>query len=170
MSDELTYEQGKQRFIELWGSIGSTWGINRTMGMIHALLLISPEPLSAEDIMKELNISRGNANMNIRALIDWSLVHKHFKSGERREYFSAEKDMFTIIKAVVVERKKRELEPMLKVLDQLSQVEGNTKEEQEFARMVKEIKLFSNKSDSALDSLVGSNAEWLVNTILKLSK
>ena len=70
----MTLTEGKDKFIQSWGTLGTNWGINRTMAQIHALLLVSPESLSAEGIMKELQISRGNANMNLRALIDWGLV------------------------------------------------------------------------------------------------
>ncbi|MBN8575241.1 MAG: HTH domain-containing protein, partial [Candidatus Kapabacteria bacterium] len=66
--------QAEQKFQELWGAIGTSWGVNRTMAQIHALLLFNESPLSTEEIMERLSISRGNANTNIRALIDWSLV------------------------------------------------------------------------------------------------
>ncbi len=62
----------KDKFIQAWGGFGSQWGINRSMAQVHALLLVSPDPLSTEDVMDQLNISRGNANMNLRALIDWN--------------------------------------------------------------------------------------------------
>ena len=66
----MELDQGKEKFIQSWGTLGSNWGINRTMAQVHALLLICPEALTAEEIMEQLKISRGNANMNIRALID----------------------------------------------------------------------------------------------------
>ena len=68
--------EAKEKFVQSWGSLGSQWGINRTMAQIHALLLVSHEALSTEDIMETLQISRGNANMNIRELINWQLVQK----------------------------------------------------------------------------------------------
>ena len=68
--------EAKQQFISSWGAFGTHWGINRTMAQIHALLLISPDPLTQDDIMEELNISRGNTNMNIRELINWGLVER----------------------------------------------------------------------------------------------
>ena len=74
--------EAKTKFIQAWGAFGSQWGINRSMAQVHALLLISPEPLSTEDVMEQLNISRGNANMNLRALIDWSLVRRVLKTGD----------------------------------------------------------------------------------------
>ncbi len=166
----MEFLEGKEKFIQSWGALGSNWGINRTMAQIHALLLISPESLCAEDIMEELKISRGNANMNIRALIDWGLVHKELKTGQRKEFFVAEKDMWTIVKNIISQRKKRELEPMLKLLDELSSVEGTDENSEEFSKMIKEIKLFSNKADSTLDRLVKAEPNWFVGTFMKLIK
>ena len=111
--------EAKQQFISSWGAFGTHWGINRTMAQIHALLLINPEPLTQDDIMEELDISRGNTNMNIRELINWGLVERVLLTGERKEYFSAEKDIWKVVKQIVKERKKRELEPMLQLLDKL---------------------------------------------------
>ncbi len=73
--------EAKQQFVASWGAFGTQWGINRTMAQIHALLLISPDPLSADDIMDQLSISRGNANMNIRELIDWALGEQGNSAG-----------------------------------------------------------------------------------------
>ena len=86
--------EGKLKFIEAWGKLGSEWGINRTMAQVHALLMVSPEALTTEEVMAELSISRGNANMTLRDLIDWGLVEKQHKTGERKEFFYAEKDIF----------------------------------------------------------------------------
>ncbi|MFZ1693694.1 MAG: MarR family transcriptional regulator, partial [Flavobacteriales bacterium] len=108
----MTIPEAKDKFIEAWGAFGSAWGINRSMAQVHALLLISHEPLSTEDVMEQLNISRGNANMNLRALIDWSLVRRVLKPGERREFFEAEKDVWKVATHITRERKKRELEPL----------------------------------------------------------
>ncbi|MCB0579086.1 MAG: transcriptional regulator [Phaeodactylibacter sp.] len=166
----MTLKEGKEKFIQSWGALGSSWGINRTMAQIHALLLISPEALSAEEIMEELQISRGNANMNIRALIDWGLVFKELKPGERKEFFVAEKDMWEVVKNIIIQRKKRELEPMLRVLDEISSVDPESEEAEEFVEIIREIKLFSNKADSTLDTLVKSDSNWFVGTFMKMIK
>jgi len=137
----MKLEEGKEKFIQSWGVIGSNWGINRTMAQIHALLLIAPESLSAEDVMEDLQISRGNANMNLRELIDWGLVYKELKPGERKEYFRAEKDMWDVVKKIIVRRKKKELEPMLKVLNELDSIEEKTEEAEEFKKVLGDIKL-----------------------------
>ncbi|MGK0364531.1 MAG: DNA-binding transcriptional regulator GbsR (MarR family) [Saprospiraceae bacterium] len=166
----MKLEEGKEKFIQSWGVIGSNWGINRTMAQIHALLLIAPESLSAENVMEDLQISRGNANMNLRELIDWGLVYKELKPGERKEYFRAEKDMWDVVKKIITRRKKKELEPMLKVLNELGAIEEKTEEAEEFNKVIQDIKLFSVKADSTLDSLVKSENNWFVGTFMKMMK
>lgn len=164
----MTLQEGKEKFIQSWGALGSSWGINRTMAQIHALLLIAPEALCADEVMEELQISRGNANMNIRALIDWGLVYKELKPGERKEYFVAEKDMWEVVKSIIQQRKKKELEPMLRVLDELSSVEEDKPEAEEFANVIRDIKLFSSKADSTLDTLTKADSNWFVGTFMKM--
>ncbi|MEL7121641.1 MAG: transcriptional regulator [Bacteroidota bacterium] len=166
----MTLQEGKDKFIQSWGALGSSWGINRTMAQIHALLLIAPESKSADEIIGELKISRGNANMNLRALIDWGLVYKELKPGERKEFFVAEKDMWEVVKNIITQRKKKELEPMLKVLDELSSVEPSDRESEVFYEVIKDIKLFSSKADSTLDTLVKADSNWFVGTFLKMIK
>ena len=166
----MTLQEGKDKFIQSWGALGSSWGINRTMAQIHALLLIAPESKSADEIIAELKISRGNANMNLRALIDWGLVYKELKPGERKEFFVAEKDMWEVVKNIITQRKKKELEPMLKVLDELSSVEPADRESEVFYEVIKDIKLFSSKADSTLDTLVKADSNWFVGTFLKMIK
>jgi DNA-binding transcriptional regulator GbsR (MarR family) len=165
---DMDLKEGKDKFIQSWGSLASNWGINRTMAQVHALLLIAPDPLCADQIMDELNISRGNANMNVRALIDWGLVYKELKTGERREYFRAEKDMWEVFRRIVIKRKKKELEPMLKVLDELSSVEEHCKESKVFCDTIKDIKLFSNKADSTLTRLTNADSSWFNSIFLKM--
>lgn len=160
--------EGKEKFIQSWGALGSSWGINRTMAQIHALLLIAPHALSADEVMEELKISRGNANMNLRALIDWRLVYRELKTGERKEFFVAEKDMWEVVKNIIVQRKKRELEPMLKVLDELANVEDKSAETEAFVSVIRDIKLFSSKADSTLDTLVKADSNWFVGTFMKM--
>lgn len=162
--------EGKDKFLQSWGALGSTWGINRTMAQIHALLLISPEALSADDIIGELKISRGNANMNLRALIDWGLVYKELKPGERKEFFVAEKDMWEVIKCIIIQRKKKELEPMIRVLDELASVDPKGPESEEFVKVIKDIRLFSHKADSTLETLIKADSNWFIGTFMKMIK
>lgn len=166
----MQLQEARERFIQCWGTLGSSWGINRTMAQIHSLLLISNEPLSAEEVMSSLNISRGNANMNLRALIDWGLVRKEHKSGERKEFFVAEKDIWEVTRRIMAERKKRELEPVIRVLDEVSRVEGdrNDEEVQEFKEMVMTIKEFVAKLDRLSDLVSRSDRNWFYRTLMKV--
>ncbi|MGV3765432.1 MAG: GbsR/MarR family transcriptional regulator [Chitinophagaceae bacterium] len=168
----MKFSEAKQQFIASWGAFGSQWGINRTMAQIHALLLVSPSPLSAEVIMEELNISRGNANMNIRELIDWGLVERVLIPGERKEFFTAEKDIWKVVKQITRERKKRELEPMLKLLDQLKEVEDDPKnpEVKSFNNAITGIRKMAGQTDNALDKLIKADENWFTGTLLKLIK
>lgn len=94
------------------------WGINRTMAQIHALLYISPEPLSANDMMEELQISRGNVSMALRELIAWGIVNRQHVKGERREFYTTEKDVWKMFRIIARERKRREIDPTIEVLRQ----------------------------------------------------
>lgn len=87
----MELKEASDKFIQNWAQLGTNWGINKTMAQIHALLLISKNSLSAEEIMEKLLISRGNTNMNVRALIDWGLVYREYKIGERMEFFRADR-------------------------------------------------------------------------------
>jgi DNA-binding transcriptional regulator GbsR (MarR family) len=164
--------EAKQQFVASWGALGTHWGINRTMAQIHALLLVSSGPLSAEDVMEQLNISRGNANMNIRELINWGLVERVLLPGERKEFFTAEKDIWKVARQIVKERKKRELDPLLKTLDQLNEVDGDKKDKdvKAFTDTITSIKKFSLQADKTLDAVVKADEHWFLNTLLKLFK
>lgn len=164
--------EARQQFISSWGAFGTHWGINRTMAQIHALLLISPDPLTQDDIMDQLNISRGNTNMNIRELINWGLVERVLLSGERKEYFSAEKDIWKVVKQIVKERKKRELEPMLQLLDRLEEVEGDKRDKnvKTFVDTVSGIKKLGRQADKTLDMMIKAEESWFIGTMMKLFK
>ena len=168
----MKLSEAQDKFIQAWGTLGSSWGINRTMAQVHALLLVSPEALSTEDIMAELNISRGNANMNIRALLDWNLVYKELKPGERREYFSAEKDIWKVATQVIRERRKRELEPVLKVLREVSHVDGDKKDLKikAFSDSIRNIERIVTKADKTMDVVIKADENWFVSSFMKLLK
>ena len=168
----MKLEEAKQQFIQNWGVLGTQWGINRTMAQIHALLLVSPDPLSADDIMAQLQISRGNTNMNVRELMDWGIVEKILKPGERKEFFSAEKDIWTVAMRIIKERKRREVEPVLNVLAQIKDVEGakNDRDVKVFVDVVNDILKFSNQASKGIDGLVKMDEHWFTGTLLKLFK
>jgi len=164
--------KAKQKFIEAWGKLGSEWGINRTMAQVHALLLITPEELTTEEIMETLQISRGNANMTLRDLISWGLVEKRHKPGERKEYFYADKDTWNIARQVAKERRKRELDPIIKILDELSKVKGekNDPEFKTFNKSITDINKLAKNVDKTLETMLKAEESWFWGSILKIFK
>lgn len=164
----MEYNEAKQKFIQAWGTLGSNWGINKAMAQIHALLLLATEPLSAEEIMVELQMSRGNVNMNLRALMDWGIVRKEHKVGERREFFTTGKDVWDLAKQVSKERRRREIEPILNVLEEVQKVSGdNKKEVAEFKKVTSELFDFSVKVDGMIDKFTKSDQTWFYKLLMK---
>ncbi|MEO6540939.1 MAG: MarR family transcriptional regulator [Ferruginibacter sp.] len=168
----MKLSEAKTQFISSWGAFGTHWGINRTMAQIHALLLVSPDPLTQDDIMDQLNISRGNVNMNTRDLVSWGLVDRVLIQGERKEFFSAEKDIWKVATQIIKERKKRELDPMLKLLGQLEKVDGDKKDKhvKQFVDTVGGIRKFGNQADSMLDVMIKADESWFLGSLLKFFK
>ena len=164
--------EAKAQFIQSWGVFATQWGINRTMAQIHALLMVTPDPISADEVMEKLDISRGNANMNIRELITWGLVDKVLIPGERREFFSAEKDIWIVARQVIKERKKRELEPLLNVLNQLSNIEGDKRDREvkTFIDTISGINKFSKQADKTLNVMIKADENWFFGNLIKFFK
>lgn len=163
----MEISEAQEKFIAAWGAFGTQWGINRTMAQIHALLLISDEDLSADDIMARLNISRGNVNMNVRELMSWGIVHKVLKLGERKEFFSAEKDIYKTAVLIMKERRKRELLPVLELLSDLGseKIEGEGGED--FKARLKEINTFGEQTNKMLDKLLRADEHWFTSSLMK---
>jgi len=167
----MKYQEAKEELIQAWGTLGHSWGLNKTMAQIHALLMMSTKPLSTEDIMQDLNISRGNANMNIRALLEWAIIDRVLIPGERKEFFKSEKDVWTLARTVARERRRRELDPLLKVLKKVSDVQQDgTDEAKELKKVTKELKNFAEKADGLLETFVKSEESWFWNSVLKILK
>jgi DNA-binding transcriptional regulator GbsR (MarR family) len=106
----------EQRFIELWGDMSSWWGVSRTMAEIHGLLYITSGALAAEEIQERLGISRGNVSMNIRTLVEWGLVRKVRRRGQRREYYECLTDVWEMFTVLAAQRKRREIDPIIRTL------------------------------------------------------
>ncbi|HNY54556.1 MAG: transcriptional regulator [Sphingobacteriales bacterium] len=166
----MQVKEAKQQFVQAWGALGSQWGINKTMAQIHALMMVSTDALSTEEIMSELSISRGNANMNIRELTDWGLVTKVFKPGERRDYFVGEKDVWKIARQVAKIRKTRELDPILKLLTNLKELDIPVKNEdtKQFQKLVNEVYQLATKVDRLIEGVFKAEESWFWDKMLKL--
>lgn len=159
MSDDPNnWKKAREEFISQWGAIGSSWGINRTLAMIHSLLMTSAEPMSTDEIMAELQISRGNASTNLRELIGWGLIRQIVRKGERKEYFEAEKEVWKIFSTVARERKRRELVPALEVLTRCADQTKDEKstEAKAFHKQMSELREFLKLAERVVETIATS--------------
>jgi len=141
------------------------------MGQIHALLMISPEPLTADQIIEELAISRGNVSMNLRNLVEWGVVYKVHVAGDRKEYFSSEKDAWKLALQIARERKRRELDPVIQSLHSLQQIDsdaGYEKEVAELNKMTAQILDVAMQIDKVLDIGIRSGGQSLVRKLINV--
>ncbi len=114
LADRL--EQVEDQFVELWNNMASLWGISPTMARIHGLLYICGAALSMDDIMARLAISRGNVSMNLSKLVEWGLVRRVHKRGDRKEYYESLHDVWEMFTLVANQRKRREIDPIINTL------------------------------------------------------
>jgi len=119
-----------QSFVLHFGEMGSRWGINRTVGQIYALLYVSDTPLSADQIVEALGVSRSNVSMGLRELQAWNLVLLRHQPGDRRDFFTTPDDVWQILRTLAEERKKREVDPTLSVLRELLMQQPDSPAEQ----------------------------------------
>ena len=106
----------QQQFILHWGEMGTRWGINRTVAQIHALLFIVARPMNAEEITEALSVARSNVSNSLRELQNWGIIRLIHLAGDRRDHFESLKDVYAMFRIIVNERKRRELDPTLKVI------------------------------------------------------
>lgn len=165
-------EAARDEFVTQWGAIGSSWGINRTMAQIHALLIITPRALTTDEVMEELKISRGNAHMNLRELVGWGLVRSVIRKGERKEYFEAEKDVWKMFCTIVRERKRREIRPAINVLkDCIDRAQDlKSPDAVAFTKQTQELCEFMEMADGVLSKVVRSEQSTIVPWALKFLK
>ena len=114
-----------QAFILHWGEMGSQWGVNRSVSQVHALLYLSDRPRNAEEICEELGLARSNVSTALKELQSYGIVKRQHVAGDRRDHFVAEDDLWDMLMKIAIERKKREIDPTIAVLADLSaQLEG----------------------------------------------
>lgn len=167
----MEFKEAKDKFISTWGTLGTLWGINKAMAQIQALLFINPDAMSMEDIMEELGISRGNASMNLRHLMEWGIVYKVNIAGERKEFFTTEKDVTELSRQIAKERSRRELQPSIKVLKEVSNItDDGTKKTKEFIKQTKAMYDLADTADTMLNRIVTQEQNWITKTLVKFLK
>src|ERR1043166_9155528 len=112
----MNLSPAQQKFVLHWGEMGTRWGINRTVAQIHALLYISPKPLPADEICETLSVARSNVSSGVKELQSWGVAKIVHVMGDRRDHFASLKDVWHMFEIVLDERKRREIDPTLKIL------------------------------------------------------
>src|SRR5476649_2640935 len=173
MSDKETSNPlalARDEFVAQWGTMGSAWGINRTMAQIHALLMTSDRALTTDEVMDDLKISRGNAHQNLRELVGWGLVRSVIRKGERKEYFESEKDVWRMFCIIARERKRREIEPALKALRACEEQTRGLKGEKAaaFNKQIRALSEFLAQMDAIMDRTSKSEQSTIMPLLLKM--
>ncbi|MDP5120197.1 MAG: ArsR family transcriptional regulator [Spirosomaceae bacterium] len=167
----MELQEAKDKFVHTWGTLATQWGINRTMSQIHALLLLSEKALNADQIMEQLTISRGNVNMNLRELMSWGLINKQLLQGERKEYFTAEKDIWKVARLIAKRRQRREIEPVIEVMDEIkAAIKPDSVENKEFLKVINDISKVGGFADTAMTAIIKADENWLASNLLKVFK
>src|SRR6516225_2228810 len=151
----------EQKFILHWGEMGTRWGINRTVAQVHALLFLSPKPLHAEEISATLAVARSNVSTSLRELQGWGIVRVVHVLGDRRDHFETFKDVWEIFRIVSEERKRREIDPTLRVLAECvqelkSNPLGDTSTRERLESMLEFLTIMSGPFDEVLHLPVGA--------------
>ena len=135
-----------ERYVLHWGEMGARWGVNRSVAQIHALLYLSPQPLTAEEISETLSLARSNVSTSLRELQSWGLVTLVHQMGDRRDHFDSEKDLWATLLTIVEERKRREIDPTLTMLRRcmLDSEEDKTTDPAVIARMERMLTFVEN--------------------------
>ena len=163
--EELT--PSMQNFIIHWGEMGTRWGINRTVAQIHALLYIAPRPLNAEEISSVLAVARSTVSTGLRELQGWGLIKVVHVLGGRRDYFETINDVWELFRIVLDERKRRELDPTLRVLGEiLDELDASGTEDPIVRKKVKEMYDFFE----TVDGLYEQVHELPMSAIVSLAK
>src|SRR5205807_1880249 len=108
----------QQKFILHWGEMGTRWGINRTLAQMHALLYIWPKPLNAEEIAETLDVARSNVSTSLKELLSWRIIKLVHVMGDKRDHFESMKDVWEMFRVVLEERKRREIDPTIAILEE----------------------------------------------------
>ncbi len=169
MEHNPAYNQALDQFVQLWGDMASAWGINKTMSQIHALLYAESHPLDTDSIMDKLDISRGNANMNLHRLLEWELIHKVQFKGDRKDYYSAETDVWKIVSTIIKERQQREIAPIrAELVECIKTLESgglNDEESREFKKRIENynefLEMFERFTDALLPYISKKNLGFL---------
>ncbi len=168
MTETIKLSPAQQSYILHWGEMGTKWGINRTVAQVHALLFISPNPLNAEQITNTLQVARSNVSNSLRELMGWGIVRRVHVLSDRRDHFESMGDVWEMFRVILDERKKREIDPTLAMLEQCLQEARKEKgaESQYTADRLQELHDFL----SITSKWYGQISKWPTNLLVRFLK
>lgn len=173
----VRHDEAVNRFVTFWGKMASQWGINPTMAQVYALLYCVEHPLNTDEIMERLQISRGSANMNLRSLVDWSLVEQTTVGGSRKDHYVAETDVWTVTARIIEKREEQEVQPVREQLTAVAEhlvpenerIDDRPEADQELYRrlqnLIELIDVFDGVTDALLP-LVKNRNEVLIQELI----
>lgn len=175
ITDKVDLPEAVQRFVLHWGDMGGTWGVNRTVAQIHALLYLSETPLNAEDIQLQLGVARSNVSNCLKELLTYRVIRKSPVPGDRRDHFIAETDVWQVAKHIAAVRKAREIDPALETLnDCLAAAAGDARITDEQIKRLRDMQEFTATMDrwydkmSSLPSTTLSRLVAMGDTVVKV--
>ena len=163
-------EDVQDKFIHHWGTLGSAWGVNKTMTQIHAVLMVTDDPVTTDDLMERLKISRGNAHSNVKELVNWGIAKQIFIPGERKDYYTAEKEPWKLLCTVARERNRREIVPAIEAINEcLEEALGiKTTAAKEFRKQMTELQEFLEMAEKILSRLGKSERSKVLKWMMTL--
>jgi DNA-binding transcriptional regulator GbsR (MarR family) len=168
----MTLSKASKAFILHWGEMGNRWGVNRTVAQVHALLYLSAEPMTAEDIAEALSVARSNVSTSLRELQNWQLVQATHQLGDRRDFFSTSQDVWQLFLTVIHQRVEREIEPTIAALGRLA-AEARAEKEPEITKRIAGMHAFLEEMHgwyAQMVKLPPSTLRSLINTGTEITK
>ncbi|MCH9807759.1 MAG: MarR family transcriptional regulator [Alphaproteobacteria bacterium] len=152
-----------ERFVVHWGEMGTVWGVNRSVAQIHALLFVSDNPRTAENIAETLSLARSNVSNSIKELMAWNLIRRVQVLGDRRDYFEAEADMFEMVRRIANGRKQREIDPTIALLREcVGQAEGDKRVSENASKRLNEMLGFMETVEKGFSEIIRLPAPTLM--------
>jgi len=157
----------QQKFILHWGEMGTSWGINRTVAQVHALLFISPKPLNAEEIVETLGVARSNVSTSLKELLGWGIVRRVHALGDQRDHFESLKDVWEMFRVVLDERKKREIDPTMHLLREcIAESEKDKQTDEYTVQRLRDLNTFFENTTAWYTQI----RNWPMTTVVKFVK
>jgi DNA-binding transcriptional regulator GbsR (MarR family) len=166
----MDFERKRKLFVEKWGILSERWGLPKSAGRVHAFLISSDKPLCAEDIIDGLGISSGSANAALRSLVSSGMIVRSITESSRKDYYEAIKDPWDLLSRVLQERRRKELEPLLDLCEELTVEAGYSGDSRSLDTFLTDVHGLGKKADKALRRIIKAEESFFLSIIQKTMK